>query len=218
MLARRMEKCCTRGHRCPTLIQVGTAFGLKLEEILNVYIVGSHMWETCCKNSDWDLVIVLKHLSDKPQNCHRGVLEALIISKDHYESLIDAHAMQALLTLWLPEPCVLQELFDPRTHFKLSKPKLASALKNSEDRDLRIADKHFAKGDYNQAKKVLMHCIRYLDMGVQCLNNSNNCSLDYTSANRFRDCVLNNYSTKWEDLLMPVQSILDDLWSIIKNN
>lgn len=125
--------------------------------------------------------------------------------------------MQALLTLWLTKESILRQQFDPRSKFAFSKSKLVEALSTTKDRDLRIAEKHFRKGNTNQAKKVLMHFIRYLDMGVQIKDVGLSGSLKYSSANCFREDVLNNTSKTWEELIISLQPLLDSLWCKLTN-
>ena len=85
MAERSVKSDCSRGHEKPGLNSIITAFDLEDSNILNAYIVGSHLWETCHKNSDWDLVIVLDKLSSpKPLNLHRSNQEAFILSTEQY--------------------------------------------------------------------------------------------------------------------------------------
>lgn len=213
-MAARKYMECTRGHEYPTLDQICNAFCLELEEVLNVNVVGSHMWETCNSSSDWDIVVIVQHFkSPKPQNIHKGNLEAFILSKEQYIAQLDAHSMQSLLTLWLPKNCVLQQRFDPRVNFKFSQVKLAFSLAASKDRDLRVAEKHFRKGNTSRAKRVLVNCIRYLDVGTQMKGVSGKGHINCSSANKYREQVLNDYCQSWEELILSVQFILDDLWS-----
>lgn len=206
---------CLRGHENPKLSSIIAAFDLEDSSVLNAYTVGSHMWGTCHKNSDWDLVVVLDKISSpKPLNLHRSNLEAFILSKDQYSELIRIHSMQVLITLWLPENCILREEINPKVLFRLSQPVLIASLEHSKERDLQIAEKHFQKNDMKQAKKVLLHCIRYLDLGAQISSKGAIC--DYTSANEYRKTILDNYSTQWSDLMACIQLIIDRLQSGIQ--
>lgn len=215
-----MATCsCAKGHVVPSLDQISQGFQMDPGAVLNVYVVGSHMWGVCTSSSDWDLVIVLRQLksSSKPQNAHRGSLDAFILSKEQYTDQLTAHSMQVLLTLWLPEQCILKQSFDPKGAFAFSQEKLIASLTASRDRDIRIAEKHFKKGDSNQAKKVLIHCIRYLDLGIQMKSMKKSDTMNYSSTNYLREQVLNNYSKVWETFMEPVQEVLDTLWSRLAN-
>lgn len=215
IMAEKSSRKCPKGHDCPEISHITRTFALKDKEVLSIYIVGSHMWGSCHKTSDWDLVIVIEKLSSpKPLNLHKSNLEAFILSKEQYSDLIKAHSMQVLLTLWLPPECVLRENFNPRSVFQFSKDSLIFSLEHSKDRDLRISEKHFRKSDAVQAKKVLLHCIRYLDLALQ-IKNGHKIS-DYTSANQHREEVYDNYDSEWTGLMKSVQPIIDRLWTEIQ--
>ena len=216
LMAERSRSHCSKGHEKPALSSIVAAFDLEDSNVLNAYVVGSHLWETCHKNSDWDLVIVLDKLfSPKPLNLHRSNLEAFILSLEQYSELIQTHSMQILITVWLPESCIMKEMVDPKKMFQFSQPALIAALEHSKERDLRIAEKHFNKNDSKKAKKVLLHCMRYLNLGAQISSSGAIC--DYTSANEYREAVLGNYSSQWPDLIASIQHIIDqlqrDIWS-----
>lgn len=171
------------------------------------------MWETCSSGSNWDIVLVVQQHTT-PQNIHKGSFEAFILTKEQYKEQLDEHYMQLLMTLWLPKHCILKQAFDPKGYFEFSEQKLMMSLAASRDRDLRVAEKHFRKGNTMQAKKVLVHCIRYLDIGVQIKKNGGleGC-INFLSANPFREQVLNDYRQSWDEVIMSVKySIIDDLW------
>lgn len=216
-----MEVChryCVRGHECPSVSHICKTFSLELAEVLNVYVVGSHMWETCTSSSDWDIVIVVQQhtVASTPKNAHKGSLEAFILSEQQYLEQVGAHSMQILLTLWLPDCCILKQTVDPRTNFKFSEATLISSMAASRDRDLRVAEKHFRKRNTVQAKRVLVHCSRYLDVAVQ-LKVHRGC-INFTSANRFREDILSNYNESWDEFIASVGCIVKDLWSKLAIN
>lgn len=206
---------CSRGHEFPSLDLVCSTSEMSSDDILNVYIVGSHVWETCSKSSDWDLIVVMKARSSTSSslNLHRGSIDILKLTVDKYIEQLDAHSMQVLLTLWLPKESILLQRFNPNSRFVFSKLKLVEALSTVKDRDLRIAEKHFRKGNAHQAKKVLMHFIRYVDIGIQIKDVGLSGTVKYSSANCFRGEVLNNSSKTWEELIMSLQPLMDGLWS-----
>lgn len=200
---------CPKGHQRPTLQHVFRTLKLQDSDVLNVYLVGSHMWGTCHKNSDWDLVIILRNLTtSKPVNTHKANIEAFILSKEQFMQLLREHSMQVLVALWLPQECVLAEKFSPSFHF--DREALARSLDHSRERDLRIAEKHFRKGDAPRAKKVLLHCVRYLELGAQLRENGK--ITDYTTASSHQAVILGNCAETWDDLIGDVSPILDSLW------
>ena len=182
-------------------------------DVLNVYLVGSHMWGTCGSHSDWDLVIVVRtSQAPKPLNTHRANIEAFILSREQFLESMRDHLMQVLLTLWLPRECVWRKGFDPRTSYSLDARALTKALEHSRDRDLRVAEKHYAKGDRQKAKKILLHCLRYLELGSQIRENGS--VTDYSSANLHQELVFScdRESGSWSEVLSAVTPVMDQLW------
>ena len=205
--------CCPKGHECPSLEHVLRTLKLVDSDVLNVYMVGSHMWGTCGSRSDWDLVIVLKTLQTaKPLNTHKANIEAFILSQEQFIQSIADHLMQVLMVLWLPKECVWVERFDPRPSFKLDRVALAKALEHSRDRDLRVAEKHFSKGDRQKAKKVLLHCLRYLELGAQIRESGS--VTEYRVASSHMTLIFSgSHEVGWSEIVAPVKRIMDQLWS-----
>ena len=126
-------------------------------------------------------------------------------------SKITSHSLQLLITLWLPNECILRELFDPKTQFQFSRDILVSAIAHHRERDFRVAQKHFLKDDKKKAKKILLHFIRYLSLAVQIKTVGR--ITDYSEANQFKEEVLGNYSQDWAVLLCAVDPIIENLWT-----
>ena len=205
---------CPKGHNYPALGHIFRTLKLRDSDVLNVYLVGSHMWGTCHAHSDWDLVIITTHTtSNKPLNTHKGNIEAFILSREQFLELMKEHSMQVLLVLWLPMECVLLERYNPRSSFSFNQESLVRSLEHSRDRDIRIAEKHFRKGDRLKSKKVLVHCLRYLELGSQVRENGN--VTDYNAASSHRVMILDNPSETWSELEECVQPVMDHLWTRI---
>ncbi len=206
------EQTCSKGHSFPSVGSVLKLFNLKQSNVLGMYVVGSHLWNTCHTSSDFDLIIIVEQQSSiKPLNHHKGNVEAFIISREKYIEQLSNHSLQLLITLWIPKTCILKEELNPRTHFYFSRDTLTSAIDHHKERDIRIAQKHFMKNDRMKAKKVLLHFIRYLDLAVQIKQLGE--IVDYSCANVYREQVLGNYSSDWQELLMTVNPIIHNLWS-----
>ena len=173
------------------------------------------MWGTCNKHSDWDIVIVVHTLDHpKPINTHKGIIEALILSREQFIQSIADHLMQVLLLLWLPKECIWLERFNSKSSFKFNHTTLIKSLEHSRDRDIRIAEKHYMKGDLYKAKKILLHCMRYLELGSQIRENGN--VTDYTAAGTHYGAeIYSNTSENWPQLISVVTPHIDQLWTRI---
>lgn len=214
-MASSSHSCCPKGHVYPNLQSIYSVVGLTPDRVLNVYVVGSHLWQSCSKSSDWDLIVVTKlsAVAKSSSNLHKGNMDILELSVDEYKERLQAHSMQVLLTLWLPEEFVLKAFFNPKPVFVFSKPQLIGSLSSTKERDLRVAEKHFSKGSTGQAKKVLLHFVRYIDLGIQMKDTSRTSYLDYSSANCLKEEVLNNNSKTWKELITALQPLLDNMWA-----
>ena len=117
MAEAKSGKKCPNNHKIPSTESIVQLFNIKTSDVCNVYIVGSHLWGTCNKQSDWDAVIVVKHSDhDKPLNVHKANVDGWILSTEQYVAAINDHLLQALITLWIPQQLVLMENFNPRSH------------------------------------------------------------------------------------------------------
>ena len=118
------------------------------------------------------------------------------------------------MVLLLPRHCVWLERFDPRPSFKLDVGVLAKTLAHSRDRDLRVAEKHFTKGNRQKAKKVLLHCIRYLELGTQIRENGT--VTDYGRASSHLTVIFSGSQEEgWSEVVAAVTPIMDQLWTRI---
>ncbi len=200
---------------CPSVESIYSVLRQSPSSVLHIYVVGSHLWQTCSKSSDWDFVVVTSSEESSKQfsNLHKGNTDILKISVDEYKKRLQEHSMQVLLTVYLPGQFVLKSSFHPRTLFSYSKLKLLESLSTTKERDFRVAEKHFTKGNIGQAKKIIMHFVRYLDLGIQMKDTSSYASMNFSSASIFQGEILNNPHKTWEQFFTSLQPIIDSLWS-----
>ena len=167
---------------------------------------------TCGSRSDWDLVIILQTLAAaKPLNTYKSTSKH---SCKEFLQTIANYLIQVLMVLWLPRKCVWLERFDPRPSFKLDMGVLTKTLAHSQDRDLRVAEKHLPKGNRQKAKKVLLHCMRYLELGTQIRKNET--VADYGRASSHLTVIFSGSQEEgWSKVVTAVKSIIDQLWTRI---
>ena len=228
MAEREQVRRCPSGHECPTLPRIFRALRLREADVLNVYIVGSHMWGSCTRKSDWDFVIVAKQLdSSKPINAHKGIIEAFILSKEQFIHFLKDHSVQVLQTLWLARKFVLREMCDGKALFKLDRTALVESLQKLRERDFRVAEKHFRKGDRERVWKTLLHCLRSLELGAQVGEEGR--VREYGGAERHREAILGGLRRSreegremsgeegeewsWEEVREKVERIVDSVWA-----
>ncbi|XP_011409098.1 PREDICTED: uncharacterized protein LOC105316009, partial [Amphimedon queenslandica] len=162
-------KRCPKGHEIPSVPRILQTFSLVESDVLCVYVVGSHLWGTCSKHSDWDLVIITssaKRTGPAAVNVHKHKLDAWILSMDEYTGFIKDHLMQALITVWLPQCFVMKQTINPKILFEYSREKLAAAVDKMHRRDMEVARKHFIKSDCRGGLKIVRHCLRQMELAL----------------------------------------------------
>ena len=199
---------CSRGHAVPSLLTIARSLELLESDILCGYVVGSHAWGGCHARSDWDLLIVAA--GAQTRNQHRGAYEARVLSREAFEEEIRAHSMAVLPALWLPPALVLRERFQPRPLFRLRPAALFASLRRAHERDMRVAAKHWGKGNAAQARTVLLHSLRYLEFGTQLLRDG--AITDLAAGHAHRGPVLDCRPASWAGLVEAVQPALTRLW------
>ena len=178
--------------------RISKSFKLANSDILNVYVVGSHMWGTAHKDSDWDLVVVVKVWPGKPADMHSGLLDAHILSKEQFLEGLGLHSFRLVACINAPLNCKLKETINFEKTFKLDRTKLRDSLFQENERDMRIAEKHASKGRVDAATKVCVHTLRLLMIGEQiCVEGR---IVDFQRGRDELDEVKYSYCSSWGEL------------------
>lgn len=212
MAEAKTDKKCPNNHRIPSSESIVQLLSVKASDVCNVYIVGSHLWGTCSKHSDWDVVVIVRHSDhDKPLNVHKANVDGWILSTEQYIAVISDHLLQALVTLWIPPQLVLMENFNPRAHFKLDQHQLLTSANKMYERDSRVAQKHFSKDSAGAGIRVMRHCVRQLQLAVQIRGNGRITDYNTVSEDSVEWTVLQYTCTSWTDLTDAIHPVIDPL-------
>lgn len=213
-----MKTCPWCYNNMPTLSFIAKSFSLSISDILNVYIVGSHVWGSCSRSSDWDLVIVTQKEGGHAINAHKNKLDAWILSLDDYVDFIKEHLLQALITVWLPKCFVLKETYNSKSCFKYSQSSLCASIHKMHQRDLRVAEKHFTKNDPKSGIKILRHCLRQMELSVQI--STDHCIVDYTIASeeeqKLRQKGYKGCQMSWNEVMAIVGARMDTIMRLLQ--
>ena len=152
-----------------TATHVARTLSLDDSVVLCVFLVGSRFWGTAGPRSDWDFIVVTSKCvwgaEDKPVDRHVGIVDAHILSRQHFEEGLRCQRFRYILCLHLPKVCVLRSTWkakwsrDPRP--------LRDTFLAEKERDLRMAKKYFAKGERFRACKTLVHTLRMFVLGKE---------------------------------------------------
>lgn len=197
------------------LSKLSKDFKLPQADILNVYVVGSRLWGTMHKGSDWDLVVIVKSWQSKPSDVHNGIVDAHILSQDQYMQALISHNFRSIVCLFTPQHLRLKESIKFHDEFKLNKSLLKQSIFDEHERDIRIASKHAIKGKVDIAKKICLHTLRELALGEQL------CRLgriqDFHINREIFDELSYQYATDWETLYSLFLPYFDQFKAEISN-
>lgn len=143
---------------------------LEKEDVLNVYLVGSRLYtpHLVNKNSDYDVIIVLKSLRNDVQACHRKNIDAVLLSKEEFQRRLSTNVIERMC-LDLPGENVLKESFRPTGD--LCEHEFKNACLIRYEHTLAKAEKFASKGKDTEARKLLIHNIRDYKIAKQILTH-----------------------------------------------
>jgi predicted nucleotidyltransferase len=187
------------------------AFKLSEQDIIAIYPYGSRIYGTATESSDYDFVVVMKHLTAESDqlDAPNDTITINLYSEDSFTDRVAKHRISVLECLFLPADKVIKEPSKP-FQFRLNKQALRESISEKASKDFnqckkRLSDSQgwnpvlnqpFVKKVY-EAKKSLFHCFRIIDFGMQIANNGK--IVDYTSCNKLWQEIKDNPSDKWED-------------------
>ena len=176
------------------------SFSLEVGGVLGVFVGGSHLYGSCNRRSDWDVVIIAENTKTlaAPVNAHKGNIDAWIVPRDDFITFVRDHLVQALLTLWIPADLVLFKKpgFDSTGGFRYSAEPMKCSVEKLFERDVRIASKHFAKGDSADGLKIVKHFLRQLRLCEQIIEHGY--IFDYASFDEETFSQIS--STSWKEI------------------
>lgn len=143
---------------------------IKMEDnIIALYDYGSIVYQTNNKNSDHDVILILKNKEDfKTIDYLNQWLDVNVFSKEEFQNMIHEHEISALECLSLNNENIWKE-----THtwdFQLHLPTLRNAISaKSSNSWVKAKKKFIVEKDFNDyiGKKSAWHAIRMLDFGTQ---------------------------------------------------
>ena len=110
------------------------------------------------------------------------------------------------MVLQLPRESMWLERFDFRPSFNLDTGVPTKMLAHSQNRDLRVAEKYFTKGNRQKAKKVLL--MRFLKPGTQTQENET--VTDYGRASSHLTVIFSGSQEEgWSEVVAAVKPIID---------
>jgi len=173
------------------------------KDVLNVYIVGSHLYGNSCPESDIDLVVIVKNSCEKmfhhseivhkihkeeeikniPFRYENNGIDITTYTQDLFTNHLEKNLIKSILCLYVPQRFRLKETINFLEMLKLDFNRLRESIYS-------IAWKVFLRGRYiirkepekeHLGKKNIVHAIRYFLYGIQIAKNQK--IVDYSCAN-----------------------------------
>ena len=192
--------------------------------ILGMYLVGSNLWGTARKDSDLDVIIVIKNNNVKKGNkyisgkdtetsIHNSNVDAWIISENKFAEAIENHRMYELMCLYVPEKNKLINYSYPNNKFIINPKILYEQTLTVYTRDWEKANKQGGKNNLKRAEKILLHCTRNLFLTLQLLCNGKIETFDET--NKYVRQVWEPIPNNYQAIQLKFQTIHYELMSQI---
>lgn len=185
------------------------------EDILNIYMYGSRVYETNSDNSDYDYIVVKKGNNDLITQINNENSNITIYDEKSFQNSINEHEISVLECLFLPEKYILRQ--EKIFNFELNLLKLRESIsKKSSNSWVKCKKKLTIPEDYNEyiGKKSLFHSLRILSFGIQIAKYGK--IIDYKEANNYWYEIINNQSKDWEHYKEKYQQTFNKLKSEFK--
>jgi predicted nucleotidyltransferase len=165
----------------------------------NLYMYGSHVYGTADDNSDNDLIIVRKTMTDAKREVaidQPRVDITYYSASEFMNQLAYEHEISALECVFLPEEFVLRQ--DIEFMFELDMERLRRSLsQKSSNSWVKAKKKIDLHQEYRLGMKSLFHAFRILEFGIQIARHGR--IVDYSAANRVWQQVREQNFTSWRD-------------------
>jgi len=171
---------------------------LQEENILNVYLYGSQVYQTNNETSDYDFVVVIKNKLENKNNqeIRNGLYNIHLITEDNFQKNLSEHKIKEIECYFLPEEFKLKET--KKFNFKLNLSKLREEISSKSNNSWVKAKKKMdiSEEDSYIGLKSLFHAIRIVDFGTQIAKFKT--IKDYSSQNKLFFQLKNEFNTHKE--------------------
>lgn len=182
---------------------------IDLSKVINVYLYGSHVYDTNTPTSDIDYIIVYDQDIDFSDTLKTKIgdmeMNATLISPTYFKKMVDDHKIDALECIFIREDWKHETM---NFNFKLNLENLRKSISSVSSNSWVKCMKKLADGEDYIGKKSLFHSFRILDYGIQVAIHGSIISYTQPQSGALE------YDT-FKDLLNEIMSMKS--WDEIKN-
>ena len=174
-------------------------------DVLNIYIVGSLVYNTYNENSDVDVKVVVKDSPFKTHQFTKYIYDITLYRLDYFMELVEDCEIDVLEAL-MSDNKFKHETINIAYNIKpkLLRHSISSISSNSWVK----CKKKLLQNDYNIGIKSMFHSMRLLDFGIQIMEKG--FIKDFTSSNHIWD-KLKSKSWNWDELVIEFKSYRNSL-------
>lgn len=138
--------------------QILKSLNLCSSDKYNIYLVGSRLWGTNTKTSDWDLVIVSEKPSKSLTSIHKSQFDVKLIDRQEFIEKIHEGSMIEVICYLMNKEDLIQNDFHINS-IEIDLDKINLWLNQRQIKDLDKAHKFWLKGNQKSAWKILRHIL-----------------------------------------------------------
>lgn len=188
--------------------------GLNQDDILNIYLRGSHLFGTAHEDSDYDYIVVVENFVDVPLTIDYDNKSFAVVHKETWDKLARKNQIEFFEAIFAPKDCKIKETYVPNFQFNYEfvRRNFSHQASNSW---VKCKKKLTVEKDYSPyiGRKSMWHSLRLLMEEGQLLKYGK--INDFRCANQYYDDIVNTAKT-WQELKEKYQPIYNELHSKCK--
>jgi len=125
----------------------------------NIYLIGSRLWGTNTKTSDWDLLIVSQlTMKEQLSNVHKCQYDVKLMDQQQFIEQVKEGSIIEVICYLLNKQEMIEHSFDFQS-IEINLDKVNSWLNQRQNKDLEKAKKFWIKSNRKSAWKILRHIL-----------------------------------------------------------
>jgi len=168
---------------------------IDINEVMNIYPYGSHIYGNAKPNSDEDYIIVYKRsllpsgaFKDNAISSKDRFIQGTCYSRGGFIDAVNNYQMSALECIFLPEDKIVKNMFKFKMNKYIEKEFISKTISLASS-SWHNAHLSYKDDNYEYVKKNIYHALRILDFGLQIKLNDK--IVDYTTTNNLKNEIYN---------------------------
>jgi len=173
-----------------TAEEICESLNLNINDILNIYPYGSHVYGSNTEFSDYDYIIVHKRsllpsgaFKDNAISSENREIQGTCYSRGGFIDAINNYQMSALECIFLPEEMIVKKTFNFKMN-KYNEKEMCKKVISLASASWHNAILSYKDENFDYVSKNIYHALRILDFGKQIKDNGS--IIEYSSLNSLK--------------------------------